>query len=128
MNEIKQSDNFFCDHENCKSKWQREHLTGKSNPNWEKGYNEYYGPNWREQRQKARERDNHTCQYCGVESKDLERAIPVHHIKSIRWYKEKYDEPEWYEKGNQLDNLVCLCQKNGCHQKWEGVPLRPQTD
>jgi 5-methylcytosine-specific restriction endonuclease McrA len=47
----------------------------------------------------------------------------VHHIRPLRVFKEEYDEPEWYELANDLDNLVSLCAS--CHHKWEGIPLRP---
>jgi len=51
-----------------------------------------------------RERDNHTCQICGVKQKG--RALHVHHINGNR-----YDcRPE---------NLITVCPK--CHPLIEGI-------
>lgn len=100
-------------------------LTGEDNPRWKGGKENYYGPNWREQRRKARGRDNYTCQDCGVDESELDRQLDVHHIRRIAWFKEEYGKPEWYELGNALDNLISLC--GTCHHKWEGVPLRPDN-
>jgi len=109
------------------AKWLRKHgiepinknrmPSGSDNPLWEGG-KPGYGSNWKEQREKARERDNRTCQACQTHESDLERNVHVHHIIPIR----KYDTPE---KGNELDNLVCLCAS--CHTVWEGWHLQPDT-
>ncbi|QAS68872.1 eukaryotic-like five-Zn-finger DNA-binding protein [Haloferax tailed virus 1] len=87
------------------------------------GYTNYYGANWYQQRAKALRRDQHRCQDCGVTSADLPREPDVHHIHPITRYKNSYDEPEWWERANRLENLITLCQS--CHGKWEGIPLKP---
>lgn len=109
----------------CGAIYKSIHYTGEDSPTWKGGYENYYGPNWSEKRQEARERDNHACQYCGVSESELDRELSVHHIQPIREYRQQYDAPEWYEKGNNLENLVTLCEP--CHGKWEGLYLRPDT-
>lgn len=88
------------------------------------GYDDYYGSNWYQQRRKALKRDQYRCQVCGVTAAELQRDPDVHHLTPITWYKNNYDEPEWWERANQLTNLVTYCRS--CHGEWEGIPLRPQ--
>ena len=88
---------------------------GENHYNWKGGGVHYYGPNWEEQRDKARERDDHECQVCGSPE------IHVHHIRPLRTF-----DTDEYEQANALKNLICLCPSH--HKKWEGIPLRPQTD
>ncbi|WP_226043305.1 HNH endonuclease [Natrinema sp. DC36] len=119
--EAKKHDRFYCSIE-CNRQWKRENWKGENAPNWQGGWNDYYGPNWEKQRRKARENDDFACQGCGLtQLEHLERwgeRLHVHHIVPFR-------EHEGYEKANALDNLVTLCRK--CHHsKWEGIPLRPQ--
>lgn len=89
--------------------------SGENSPRWKGGHSSYYGPSWRKQRQKARERDDGECQVCG-RSDD----VHVHHIRPFRKFG-----VEKHEEANQLDNLVCLCPEH--HVQWEGIPLRPDT-
>ena len=49
-----------------------------------------------------RDRDNHTCQECGVVEETLSYRLPVHHI-------------DYNKNNNEPDNLVCLCRS--CHAK-----------
>lgn len=114
----------FCKRE-CKHNWQKEAYSGDGNPSWAGGYEPYYGPNWEEQRRKAITRDQCRCQWCGDTPLDLGKEPSVHHIKRLGWFQENYDEPEWYEQGNDLDNLITLCPEH--HQKVEGWSLRPDT-
>lgn len=88
-----------------------EDFTREKNPYWKGGYSKYYGPNWRKQRRKCRERDNHTCQRCG---KTNDREPDVHHIKPVH----EYDVQTEYKEMNRISNLICLCAK--CHQEIEG--------
>ena len=88
---------------------------GEDHYNWKGGGVHYYGPNWEEQRNKARERDDHECQVCGSPE------IHVHHIRPLRTF-----DTDEYKQANALKNLICLCPSH--HKKWEGIPLRPQTD
>jgi len=117
---IERQDKHFCN-ENCYTKY-KSTLIGEKHPSYNGGYGQNYGPNWDEQRDKARKRDNYNCQRCGVTESEQGREMDVHHIKRIGWFKDNYEEPEWYERGNDLDNLTCYCR--GCHQIWEGIPLR----
>lgn len=108
----------------CKAEAFKTRFSGEDSPRWRGGSVRYYGPNWREQRRRARIRDQSRCQYCGTTPLDTGEELAVHHIHPIRKIKDKYDPPEWYERANRLDNLVCLCRS--CHHKWEGATLRPQ--
>jgi hypothetical protein len=95
-------------------------------PNYQGGVSNYdYGNNWYEQRKKARKRDQFKCRVCGKDERKLGKIPSCHHIIKLRKFKEEYDEPEWYERANDLDNLILLCENH--HKKWEGIPLQPQT-
>jgi DEAD/DEAH box helicase domain-containing protein len=67
-----------------------------------------YGPQWNSQKQAARERDEFTCQNCGVKEKG--RAHDVHHIVPFRAF-------ERAEEANRLENLTTLCPT--CHRRAE---------
>ncbi len=69
-----------------------------------------YGPNWNQQKQKARERDNYTCQVCGAP--EGERAHDVHHKVPFRSFA-------GYKEANSLRNLTTLCRS--CHRRVETV-------
>lgn len=67
----------------------------------------YYGPNWLEQRRKVRERDNYTCQLCGITEEEYGKELSVHHkIPFVIFVN--------YEEANDLDNLESLCEP--CHR------------
>jgi hypothetical protein len=91
--------------------------TGDENPAWEGGYDPYYGPNWYEQREKARERDGYECRACGLTDEEhkanYDCELEMHHIQRAG----SFDD---YEKMNQLDNLLTLCTP--CHQTYESLP------
>jgi endogenous inhibitor of DNA gyrase (YacG/DUF329 family) len=111
----------YHDTAHCSDECYRESLqakyTGEGNPVWRGGRVDNYGPNWQAQRERALERDGYTCQDCGTHADEMERSPDVHHKKRLGWFKEEYDAPEWYERGNQVDNLVTLCPS--CHMKRE---------
>jgi len=65
-----------------------------------------WGTLWRKQRAEALERDNNTCQRCGVEGSS-------HHVH----HKTPRSEFETAEEAHTLDNLVTLCPS--CHMKVE---------
>lgn len=67
-----------------------------------------YGPNWRQQRDQARARDEYRCQVCGQPETD--RAHHVHHKTPFRSFPS-------YEQANQLSNLMTLCPS--CHRRVE---------
>lgn len=103
----------------CYREASKELFKGENNPVWRGGWEWYYGANWQEQRKKAIARDDHRCQDCGKPEYKMRRSPDVHHKKRIGWFREEYDNPEWWQKANRLDNLVTLCQP--CHKKreWE---------
>lgn len=74
------------------------------------------GANWDLQVRKARERDQFTCQECGVTEEDLGRRLHVHHRIPYRRFRSNVE-------ANKLEHLVCLCPS--CHQRQE-AQLRRQ--
>ena len=81
--------------------------TLRENGKWNNDPN-VYGPNWERQRRLARERDQYTCQACGLVEQN--QAHHVHHKKPFRTFA-------GYAEANQLANLVTLCP--ACHQRAE---------
>jgi DEAD/DEAH box helicase domain-containing protein len=69
-----------------------------------------YGPNWNEQRDKARARDGYICRVCGVS--EGEHAHHVHHITPFRTFSN-------YQEANRLENLTTLCPS--CHRRVESA-------
>lgn len=112
----------FCD-SFCFGEWVSENKSGQNHPIWRGGHATYYGPNWERQRNKARDRDGYRCTVCGVEESKMDRELDVHHLKRIKWFKDNFESPEWYLRGNELDNLMSVCRS--CHSEWETIPLRP---
>lgn len=87
---------------------------GENNPSWLGGNSDYRGPNWKEQRAKALERDSNTCQHCGI----FDIGLHVHHIKPYHLF-------DSYLKANRMENLISLCP--GCHSAsdnlfWQQYP------
>lgn len=79
------------------------------------GFEPYYGPDWASQAKKARERDNHTCQDCGL--RQYNPRLDVHHLVPRRAFNGDY------QAANVLDNLVTLCK--ACHTTRERVMDAP---
>ena len=74
------------------------------------------GPNWPEQRDLARARDDCRCRLCGA-PEPPGRSHDVHHIRPFHafgWQKGRNDA---YRLANVLDNLITLCK--ACHQAAE---------
>lgn len=109
----------FCS-KDCENKWRSEIMRGSNNINWSGGIWEgYYGLNWHKQRKKARERDNYTCQVCGITEETYGKTLDVHHIIPFIYFGlERYDE------ANELENLKSAC--NPCHNSIE--PKRRKND
>lgn len=84
-------------------------FTGENNGAWQGGDINYYGPNWIEQRRKTRERDNYTCQDCGVTEEEYGQELSVHHLIPFRMFT-------CYEEANRLENLVTSCEYP-CHRR-----------
>lgn len=93
---------------NCMALDYRQRFAGENSPAW-KGGKKHYGGHWDKQAAKARERDDHECQLCGISEKDHRdgRKLDVHHIKSYRDFKDPI-------QANRLGNLVSLCSQ--CHR------------
>jgi hypothetical protein len=91
-------------------------LAGKNHPNWKGGYEPYYGPNWYEQRRRALERDDYSCQACGVTKQELGQNPDVHHITPFREFVDDDGNAD-YEAANDLDNLMAVCRS--CHAEIE---------
>lgn len=66
-----------------------------------------YGRGWSAVRARARERDEYTCQRCGITEGELGHELHVHHIIPFR-----------VSRKNSLRNLICLCPS--CHAHCEG--------
>ncbi len=75
-----------------------------------------YGPNWPEQRDKARERDGYRCTVCGAPERPG-RQHDVHHIRPFRSFGYIPGVNENYKLANRLENLRTLCRS--CHRKVE---------
>jgi len=104
----------FCSRK-CMGKWQSQNLTGENHPSWRGGYKQYYGPTWKRQRRKARQRDNYTCQTCNLTESQSDHALEVHHIKPFRLFDN-------HSKANYLSNLITLCRD--CHVAADAVARR----
>jgi len=87
-------------------------VSGENNYRWKGGYEPYYGPNWRIQRVKARERDGNQCSICHKSPEENEKELDVHHIVPFSEYGIKR-----YQEANRLENLITLCMS--CHSKME---------
>lgn len=85
-------------------------FAGENSGTWSGGDINYYGPNWLNQRRKARERDNYTCQDCGITEEEYGHELSVHHITPFRDFN-----GDW-EKANKLSNLISICEYP-CHRK-----------
>lgn len=90
---------------------------GEKNPNWRGGRVSYYGPNWKEQRRKARKRDNYICQLCGIAEGKYNQKLDVHHIVPFRNFNYVIKENTNYLSANNLSNLISLCMS--CHKRIE---------
>lgn len=80
---------------------------GEKHSRWKGGRLPYYGPNWLQQRKKARERDQ-ICQFynCTI-TQQQGRELDVHHIISFRYFG-----LERYEEANDLQNLISYCHRH----------------
>lgn len=123
---IAKQDHHFCDN-SCFGKWGSVHYRGENNPFWKGGYDEYYGPNWEEQREKRLERDGYECVICGMGREEhydkYACDFPIHHVQR----KENFRRPDGsldYETANMVENLRTLCSEH--HALWEGLPVAPQ--
>lgn len=102
--------NFCC--KQCQNNWLSEEFTGEGHPNWEDDYptEANYGKGWRRVKIQALERDDYTCQKCGVDKEELGRNPSVHHIKPVETFEDEQD-------AHTVDNVVSLCPS--CHREEE---------
>lgn len=100
----------------------RKEVMGEKNPNW-KGGQQPYGEGWTNQkREEVREKYDYLCQGCGISEEEYKeetgKRLDIHHIEKAR----RFSDEDALER-NAIDNLVPMC--GPCHQKWEGIPLKP---
>lgn len=107
----------FCNYK-CLGKWKSENQSGRDHPSWKGGWSEYYGRDWKQQRRKARKRDNYACRSCGITEEELGRQLDVHHIMPFREFGLAR-----YVEANQLLNLISYC--TACHSKKEPADVLP---
>lgn len=112
--------NAFCS-TSCHGQWRSLNQSGEDNPYWRGGYESEYGPQWPHVRQNVIERDDATCQWCGVSQEQhyrlYGRDVDVHHVLPVRTFTEPDD-------AHYAENLVTLCQI--CHLSfWEGTRIHP---
>lgn len=97
----------FCDRD-CRDRWQ----SGEKHPKFKGGGVRWRGSNWLSQARKARDRDNHCCQHCGISEKKSRKTLDVHHVIPFREFGIKR-----YKEANDLSNLISLCRT--CHARAE---------
>lgn len=110
----------FCSGE-CADAFHSAAISGANHPFWTGGKVHYRGPNWEQQRKKARKRDGYKCQHCGKTEKQLNRQLDVHHVIDFKEFG-----VERYEEANQLQNLICLCQDCHRHAGHGNIPIQPK--
>ena len=74
------------------------------------------GPNWAQQRNRARARDGYHCRHCGAPERP-NRTHDVHHLQPFRTFGYVRGDNDRYLEANRLDNLVTLC--TSCHRRVE---------
>lgn len=105
----------FCSLDCCNA-----YRVGENNPSWRGGHDKYYGQDWKAVRRMARIRDNHTCQRCGKNKKQVGRNLDVHHIKPVSTFTNRND-------ANTMDNVVTLCHACHMHVEWHGIDFQPSN-
>jgi predicted DNA-binding protein YlxM (UPF0122 family) len=97
--------------------------SGENHPNWkppeERASNrDYYSKRWQEIRRNVLDRDNYTCQRCGMTNNDSEdcydRGLNIHHIEPLTHFDSR-------KEADELSNLLAVCI--GCHNDIEGLPI-----
>lgn len=90
--------------------------SGEAHPNWRGGTSQacWRGKGWTIARKLARERDNNTCQTCGMTALEQGKNMDVHHRISYFAFASA-------EEANAVTNLICLCRR--CHRKVENGTL-----
>jgi len=109
----------------CRNKWRTENMCGENAPSWKGGKATYYGPNWKEQRRRARKRDNYTCQQCGKTEASIGEQLHVHHMMPFRTFGYIAGVNNAYVEANRLSNLVSLCQLCHIHSEPRDMKSHP---
>ena len=94
----------------CYGQWQKEHIAGEANPNYQPQSNRRQAAQWERNRLAVLERDGHRCVRCGST-----KRLHVHHREA--WQAHQADP-------HALDNLETLCAS--CHRK--SHPLKQAPD
>ncbi len=76
-----------------------------------------YGPNWQQQRVRARGRERFRCADCRLSEAELGRELDVHHLIPFREFGFVAGQNDGYLAANDLGNLVALCP--ACHKRRE---------
>lgn len=100
------NENCYCSIE-CMGKHYSKIHQGENSPSWKGGKPRHYTGGFWTRRKEIRERDNYTCQLCGITEEEFGREMSVHHIKKYREFEDKVE-------ANEPSNLICLCEK--CHR------------
>ncbi|MFC4823991.1 HNH endonuclease [Halorussus aquaticus] len=103
----------FCDSD-CYGAWLSENIVGENHHQWEGGDFDY-GQKWWRVRREALERDDYTCQHCGISKDEIGRNPDVHHVERVRDF-------ERTEKAHTLENVITLCRS--CHRNVEAGNVR----
>lgn len=105
---VEDYDRHFC-RGSCKAEWVSNNFSGDGNPAWNGGHDFYTAMRtlvddnvWTKAREECRERHNRECAVCGVDERELDRKLDVHHIV-----------PVLSGGTNGQYNLIPLCQE--CH-------------
>lgn len=98
----------FCSRD-CYGDWLSRNIVGPAHHQWDGGPINYGQPWWRI-RQQALERDDFTCQQCGVDADELGRNPDVHHLEPVRSFENPTD-------AHTIENVVTLCRP--CHRRVE---------
>lgn len=96
----------------CGVECRTKHMVGENNPLFLHGDGgDKRGPHWQKIKRDIRERDNYTCQKCGVNELELDSGLflHVHHIIPYRFFDGNHTE------ANKESNLITLCPY--CHRK-----------
>lgn len=111
----------FCKKE-CQNKWSShnynrdimaqfnpQNFIREQHPSYKGGHSKKMGANYQKNRRKVRERDNNTCQVCGIHQENATQ-MHTHHIKPRREFDDMVE-------ANKTENLITLCCI--CHPKVE---------
>lgn len=98
--------------------------TGEDHHMYSGGRVDDYGTNWESIASDIRERDEYTCQRCGMSQENhidkYDCRLSVHHIIPRSEFKDEQGNMN-FSKANDPNNLISLCVS--CHRILEGIPI-----